>query len=110
VEHFRTARVPAHGHRARPSGRPLSNYGGEDVGMTHTRGEARMTLTRAVTNYFTLWDRCGGSEAIAADLFAEARQNMRDVLAAQADQLGAPSDRQLSSDLLDDELPRNSRE
>jgi len=54
--------------------------------MTHTRGEARMTLTRAVTDYFTLWDRCGGSEAIAADLFAEARQNMRDALAAQADQ------------------------
>lgn len=37
-------------------------------------------LTEAVSNYFKLWDRCGGSEAIAADLFATARQNMRAAL------------------------------
>ena len=38
-------------------------------------------LADAVRNYFKLWDRCGGSEAIAADLFAAARQNMRAALA-----------------------------
>jgi hypothetical protein len=45
--------------------------------------ETAMTkdLAEAVTNYFELWDRCGGSTAVAAEEFADARQAMRDALA-----------------------------
>lgn len=42
-------------------------------------------LREAVTSYFRLWDCCGGSETIAAEDFAEARQAMRAALSTPSE-------------------------
>jgi hypothetical protein len=68
----------------------LNERSGDDEGgdggrqVTQPKSDAKDGLADAVRNYFALWDRCGGSEAVAAEKFAEARYAMRAALRSQS--------------------------
>lgn len=53
------------------------------VSLAIELAEARIRRDRAesaIRNYLATFDRCGGSEAVSAEEFADRRQGMRDVL------------------------------